>query len=153
MPLLWNSSKYIHKMIGKHLPWSHVHLSKNSWLGRKFEYYLGFNCLIMIFLKFFETFVLQNTSDQLLSKYPVKDYLFKVNNGNPKMMCEVNSKVTTKTSEQRRWACYGVLIVNVEQTSLILLVFPLLTKAKMQVHKPENSSLKFLIKKLIHWLF
>ena len=69
------------------------------------------------------------------------------------MMCEINSKVTMKTPEQRRWTCFGVLIVKFEQTSLILLGFPLLPKAKLKSHKPEISSLRFLIKKLIHRLF
>ena len=130
-------------MIRKHLPWSHVLLGKSSWLGLKFEHWLGFSCLIKIFLKFFKTFVLQNTSDQLLFKYPVKHYLFKVNNRNTKMMCEVNSKVTKKTSEQRRWVCSGVLIVNFEQNSLVLLqtANPQTWKFKSQIFNQKVNSL------------
>ena len=153
MPLLWNSSKKFHKNDRETPPLNHVLLSKSSWLGLKFEHWFHFSSLIVTFLKFFKTFILQNTSDQLFCKYPVKDYPFKVNNGNTKMMCEINSKVTMKTPEQRRWTCFGVLIVNFEQTSLILLGFPLLSKAKLKSHKPEISSLRFLIKKLIHRLF
>ena len=54
--------------------------------------------------------------------------LFKVNNGNNRTMCEICSKLTLKTPERRYQRCSGVFIVNFEQISFIILVFPLLNK-------------------------
>ena len=48
-------------------------------------------------------------------------YLFKVNNGNIITVCKICSKLTIKTERS------GVFIVNFEQISHIVLVFPLLT--------------------------
>ena len=65
----------------------------------------------------------------MINFQPVKNfflafiYLFKVNDGNAKAMYEIRSKLTTKTPERRR---SNVFIVNFEQISLIVLVFPLL---------------------------
>ena len=42
-------------------------------------------------------------------------------------------KLTTKTPERRQWRRYGVFIVNVEQISHIVLVFPLLTLNKQML--------------------
>ena len=53
-------------------------------------------------------------------------YLFKVNMGNTRTMREICSKLTVKTSEWRQWRCFGVLIVNFEQISRIVLGLPLL---------------------------
>ena len=41
---------------------------------------------------------------------PANIYLFKVNNRNTKIRCEICSKLTIKTSEQRYWCCSGVFI-------------------------------------------
>ena len=54
-------------------------------------------------------------------------YLSKVNNGGTRGRCEIYSKTTLKTPEQHR---SGVLIVNFEEISHIILVFPLLTLNK-----------------------
>ena len=62
--------------------------------------------------------------------YPVGIYSFKVNNGNTRTMCENCSNSTVKTPEQRHFCRSGVFIVNVEQISHILMVFPLLTLNK-----------------------
>ena len=40
-------------------------------------------------------------------------------------MCEICSKLTIKTSEQSQWRCSGVFIINFQQISLIVPVFPL----------------------------
>ena len=61
---------------------------------------------------------------------PAVIYLFKVNNGNTRTMCESYSKLTTKTSERRQWRRSGILIANFEQISHIVLVFSLLTLTK-----------------------
>ena len=42
-------------------------------------------------------------------------------------MCEICSKLTIKTPEQRQWRRSGAFIVNFEQISHIVLIFPLLT--------------------------
>ena len=57
---------------------------------------------------------------------PVGIYLFKVNKGNTRTMCEIYSKLTIKTPERRHWPLSGVFIVNFEQISHIVLVLPLL---------------------------
>ena len=62
--------------------------------------------------------------------FPVGIYLFKVNNENTGTMCEICSKLTIKTPEQCHWSCSAVFIVNFEQISRIVLVFPLLTLNK-----------------------
>ena len=50
---------------------------------------------------------------------PVIIYLFKVNNGDTRSICEIRSKLTGKTPELR-WHCSGVFIVNFEQISHII---------------------------------
>ena len=59
--------------------------------------------------------------------YQVDNYMFKVNNRNTSLRCEICSKLTIKTPEQRR---SGVFIVNFENISHLVLVFPLLTLSK-----------------------
>ena len=54
-------------------------------------------------------------------------YMFKVNNRNTRPSCEICSKLTIKTPEQRHWRCSGVFIVNFEYISHLALVFLLLT--------------------------
>ena len=53
---------------------------------------------------------------------PAGVYLLKVNNRNIKIKCEISSKLTIKTPERR-----GVVIVNFEHISHLVLVFLLLT--------------------------
>ena len=45
-------------------------------------------------------------------------------------MCEICSMLTINTPEQDHWRRSGVFIVNFEQNSHIILVFPLLTLNK-----------------------
>ena len=45
-------------------------------------------------------------------------------------MCEICPKLTIKTPERRQQRRSGVFIVNIEQISHIVLVFPLLTLNK-----------------------
>ena len=59
--------------------------------------------------------------------FSVAIYLFKVNNGNTRARCEISSKLTIKTPEQRHWRRSGVFIVNFEYISNLVLVFLLLT--------------------------
>ena len=56
--------------------------------------------------------------------------LFEVNNGNTKTICEIYSKLTTKTPERRHRRPSGIFIVNVELVLHITLVFPMLTLNK-----------------------
>ena len=58
---------------------------------------------------------------------PTGIYLFKINNENSGAMCEICSKLTIKTQQQRQWRPSGVFIVNFEQISHFVPVFELLT--------------------------
>ena len=53
-------------------------------------------------------------------------YLFKVSNTNTRKMCEICSELTIKTPEWRQWRRSSVFIVNFEQISHVVMVFPLL---------------------------
>ena len=59
--------------------------------------------------------------------FPVGIYLLKVNNINTRTRCEICSKLTTKTPERLHWRRSGVLTVNFEHISHLVLVFLLLT--------------------------
>ena len=50
--------------------------------------------------------------------FSVAIYLFKVNNGSTRARCEISSKLTIKTPEQRYWRRSGVLLLtlNIFQT-------------------------------------
>ena len=92
----------------------------------------------------------RNTRNPLSSKpenfqrsdlFPVGIYVFKVNKRNFRTRCEICSKLTIKTLEQRKicskltiktpeqrqWRRSGVLIVNFDHISHLVLVFLLLT--------------------------
>ena len=56
---------------------------------------------------------------------PASIHLFKVNNRNTRRMCEICSKLKIKTPERR-----PAFILNFQQISHILLVFPLITLNK-----------------------
>ena len=43
--------------------------------------------------------------------------MFKVNNRNTRIKCEICSKLTIKTPERRQWRRYGVIIINFEHIS------------------------------------
>ena len=62
-----------------------------------------------------------------LDSNPTGIYLFKVNNGNTRTMCEQLFKVNNKDN---RMTSSDVFIVNFEQISHINLLFPLLTLNK-----------------------
>ena len=53
--------------------------------------------------------------------------LLKVNNRNTRTRCEICSKLTIKTPEQRQWHCSGVFPVDLEHISHLVLVFILST--------------------------
>ena len=53
--------------------------------------------------------------------YPAGNYLFKVNYGNTITACEICSKSSIKTLEQRRISDSGVFIVNFKQISHVFL--------------------------------
>ena len=55
------------------------------------------------------------------------NYMFKVNNKNPRKRCEMCSKLTKKTPELRLSRRSGVFIANFEHISHLVLVFLLLT--------------------------
>ena len=59
-------------------------------------------------------------------QFPVSRYFLRVSYGNTSSMCEICSNITIKTPDWRHWwrRCSGVFIVNFEQTSYIILVFP-----------------------------
>ena len=61
---------------------------------------------------------------------PAGNHMFKVNNRNTRKRCEICSKLTIKTPEQRQWRRSGVFIVNFEHISHLALVFLLLTLSR-----------------------
>ena len=61
---------------------------------------------------------------------PANTHLFKVNNRNNRKRCEIDSKLTVKTSERRHLHYSGVFLVNLEHMSHLFLVFLLLTLHK-----------------------
>ena len=61
---------------------------------------------------------------------PAGIYLFIVNNGNARDMCEICSKLIIKTQERRQWLLSGVFIVNFEQAPQIVQVYSLLNYDK-----------------------
>ena len=63
----------------------------------------------------------------LTRSYPVDSYMLKVNKRNIRTGCEICSKLTIKTPEQRQWRHSGVFIVNFEYIADLVLVFLLLT--------------------------
>ena len=58
--------------------------------------------------------------------------MFKVNKKNKKnrTKCEICSKLTIKTPDQRNWRRSGVFIVNFEHILQLILVFLLLTLSR-----------------------
>ena len=56
---------------------------------------------------------------------PAGLYLFKINNGNTRPMCEIRSKLTV-TKPKRRCYRSGVFILNFEQIPHIVMVFQFL---------------------------
>ena len=76
-----------------------------------------------------DNYLKNSVSNCVNSKNPVNIYLFQVNR-DARKMCEICSKLTIKTPEQRHWRRYGVFIVNFEHISHIFLVFLLLTLKK-----------------------
>ena len=71
--------------------------------------------------------VTQGVSTKFKSSIPIRNYMFKVNNRNTRTRCEICSKLTMKTPEQRYWHHSGVFIVNFDHISHLVLVFLLLT--------------------------
>ena len=59
--------------------------------------------------------------------YPAGIYLLKVYNRNTQTRCEVCSKLTIKIPERRHWRRSGIVIVNFEHISHLVLVFLLFT--------------------------
>ena len=63
--------------------------------------------------------VLNNFDRVGIAFTPAKIYLFKVNNRNTIRRCEICSKLTIKTPEERQSRKSGVFMVNFEQISHI----------------------------------
>ena len=55
----------------------------------------------------------------------VSIYLFKINNGNTRTMCEIYSELTIKTTKQREWFHSGVFIISFDQISHIICIVDL----------------------------
>ena len=62
-----------------------------------------------------------------VNAFPCGIYLLKVNNRNTRTRCEISSKLTIKTPEQRQWRRSGVFIVNFTHISHLILMFQMLT--------------------------
>ena len=52
---------------------------------------------------------------QIYVFYPADYYMFKISNGNIRTRCEIPSKLTITTPEQRQWHRSGVFFVNFER--------------------------------------
>ena len=61
--------------------------------------------------------------------------MFKGNNRNTRLKCEIYSKLTIQTPERRQWRSSGVFIVNFEHISQLVLVFLLLTLSSVNAGK------------------
>ena len=61
--------------------------------------------------------------------------MFKGNNRNTRLKCEIYSKLTIKIPERRQWRSSGVFIVNFEHISHLVLVFLLLTLSSVNPGK------------------
>ena len=59
--------------------------------------------------------------------FPVGNYMFRVNNKSTETRCEICLKLIIKAPKQRHWRRSGVLIVNFEHISRLVLVLLLLT--------------------------
>ena len=55
--------------------------------------------------------------------FPAKIFLVQSPQWNTRRKCEICSKLTIKTPEQRHWRCSGVLNVNFEHVSHLFLMF------------------------------
>ena len=62
--------------------------------------------------------------------HPAGKYVFKVKNRNIRTRCEIYSKLTIKTPERCVWRRSGVIIVNFEHISHLVLGFLLLTLSR-----------------------
>ena len=61
----------------------------------------------------------------LSSLVPADIYLFKVNNGDNRTICEICSRLTMQRAEKCQWRHFGIFLVNFEQISFIIaVVFP-----------------------------
>ena len=69
---------------------------------------------------------------------PAGIYLFKVKNGNTRTVGEFSSNLTIKTPEQRQYNRLSVFIVNFEQISHTVLVFPLLMTLNFTFRKESR---------------
>ena len=61
-------------------------------------------------------------SGTLVRRYPAVIYLARVNKSNTRTRCEICSKLTVETPEQRNWRHSGVFIVNFEHILHLVLV-------------------------------
>ena len=57
------------------------------------------------------------------SRNPTGNYMFKVNNRNTRIRCEICSKLTIMIPERRQWRRSGIFILNFEHISLLIPVF------------------------------
>ena len=67
---------------------------------------------------------------QLINLYPIGNDIFKVNNRNTRIRCEIPLQLTIKTPEQRHWRRSSAFIVNFEHISHLVLLFLLLTLSR-----------------------
>ena len=62
--------------------------------------------------------------------HPAGIYMFKVNNRNTKIRCEICLKLTIKTPERLYWCCCNVFIANFNHISHLVVVFLLITLSR-----------------------
>ena len=93
----------------------------------------------------FINFTGKNSKMSLLTcHYPAVIYLPKVNDKNTRKSCKICSKSTKKIPDWHRWRRSGVVIVNFEYISHLVLVFLLLPLTRNCRLGKISDSIKFL---------
>ena len=79
--------------------------------------------LLLILNRYICAEVHGHCSNVFTNNFPAGNYMFKVNNKNPRTWCEICSKLKIKAPKQRNWRRSGVFNVNFEHISYLILAF------------------------------
>ena len=89
--------------------------------------YVSTYCKFFLCVNLFDiSFQRKRSQDRRKHLYPVDNCMFKANDKNTRISCEICSNLTIKTPEGPQWCRSGVFIVNIEHISHLVLVFLLL---------------------------
>ena len=137
----------------KLLKWYGLLLFDTRWLFMTSNFWL--NCLGIIYRPRTYYWWLQ-ASQKIIAPhhsypFPAGICLVKDNNRNTRKRCEICAKLTIKTPERRQWRCSGVVIVNFEHISHLVLVFLLLSLSRQTLAGLREGNVqgaKFMVSKL-----